>query len=459
MWIFFLSNNWLFDKIFNTFVEFVKNNFYFNNKLYKYIRVCHVDDISNINHVMKKSIDKLIDNKSIISKLNFIKLSIIRSTTSSQSKSIEYVFRSWYYATIKMLFDLKKFIYFIDVWLNNDYIILIIDKQFFRKALSNCQIRTISIFVIIREIDVIQHVSSNYVMFDLWFFDHDFNDFVITHIIKKIYLINELRVNILINMNIQKIENIKINVSKRRFKIHNCARFSIAKIVVDVDKRVDRLIRIKKIIFLLFHLIINMLIQIRDNFCLSIDKNYIFHSKINLELKSKNNVYFHHVNVNIFMIQIRNIINKTYIISRHIKLNYVLDYEKKNCYMTTSKNAYLTIKLKKQIFKNSFKLILTKLVNVSMLIDELTLNLTTIINNVVFDIDVFNTTTKLIANRISLISEIITLRNIIIYKNELTRNQLKQIIDQFFTLWIDYNLSIDISKKKKLIDLTFNVKM
>ena len=142
-------------------------------------------------------------------------------------------------------------------------------------------------------------------------------------------MINELRVNMLININIQKIENMKINVSKRRFKIHNCARFSIAINIIDVDKRVDRLIRIKKIIFLSFYLIINVLIQIRDNFCLSIDKNYIFHSKVNFELKSKNNVYFYIVNINIFMIQIRNIINETYIISRYVKLNRVFDYKKK----------------------------------------------------------------------------------------------------------------------------------
>ena len=32
---------------------------------------------------------------------------------------------------------------------------LIIDKQFLRKILSNCQIRIISIFVMIREIDAI----------------------------------------------------------------------------------------------------------------------------------------------------------------------------------------------------------------------------------------------------------------------------------------------------------------
>ena len=171
----------------------------------------------------------------------------------------------------------------------------------------------------------------------------------------------------------------------------------------------------------MFYSIINVFIQIRNNFCLSFDKNYIFHSKVNFELKSKKDVYFYIVNVNIFIIQIRNIINETYIISRHVKLSRVFDYEKKNYYITTSKNAHLIVKLKKQIFKNSFKLILTKLVNVSILVNELILNLSTINNNVVFNTNVI--TIKFV------IIEMIISREIIIYNNEKTRCQLNKTID------------------------------
>ena len=258
---------------------------------------------------------------------NSISLFVIRFTISSQTKSIEYIFRSWQYIIVKILLDSRKS--FTNVYFNNDCIMSIIDKQFLRKFLSNCQIRIIFAFVIIRETDVIWHVSSNYVMFDLWLFDDNFDNLIIIYIIKKIYLINELRVNILININIQKVKSIKINVSKRRLKIDNYVEFLITINVIDVDKRVDRLIRIKRIIFLSSHFVINVFIQIRNNTCLSIDKNYIFYSKINFELKSKNNVYFYIVDVNILMIQIRNIINEIYIVLRHVKLNRVFDYKKK----------------------------------------------------------------------------------------------------------------------------------
>ena len=119
--------------------------------------------------------------------------------------------------------------------------------------------------------------------------------------------------------------------------------------------------------------------------------------------------------------------------------------------MTTQKNAHLIVKLKKQIFKNSFKLILTKLINVLMLVDELILNLSTINNNVVFNT---NVTTKFVTIKMTIS------REIIIYDNQKTRCQLEKIIDQFLTLWIDYNQFIDISKKKWiLINLTSSVKM
>ena len=135
------------------------------------------------------------------------------------------------------------------------------------------------------------------------------------------------------------------------------------------------------------------------------------------------------------MIQVRNAINETYIISRHVKLNRVLDYEKKNYYITTSKNAHLIVKFKKQIFKNLFKLVLTKLVDVFMFVFELILNVTftTIIfneiiemlkinfiinNNVVFEINVFTSKTKFMTNRVLSINEIIKTREIIIYDNK-----------------------------------------
>ena len=77
------------------------------------------------------------------------------------------------------------------------------------------------------------------------------------------HLIIKLRINILININIQKSKNIIILISKRCFHINNYVEFIVIINIVNVEKYINRLIRIKKIILLLFYSIINVLIQIR----------------------------------------------------------------------------------------------------------------------------------------------------------------------------------------------------
>ena len=61
-------------------------------------------------------------------------------------------------------------------------------------------------------------------------------------------------------MNIQKLKSMTILISKRRFYIDNCVEFIAIINIVDVEKRVDRLIRSKKIIFLSFYFVTNVFI-------------------------------------------------------------------------------------------------------------------------------------------------------------------------------------------------------
>ena len=55
----------------------------------------------------------------------------------------------------------------------------------------------------------------------------------------------------------------------------------------------------------------------------------MFYFKVLFNLSSKNNVFIYIINVNIFIIQICNVINKITIILRYTKLNRILNYEKK----------------------------------------------------------------------------------------------------------------------------------
>ena len=131
------------------------------------------------------------------------------------------------------------------------------------------------------------------------------------------------------------------------------------------------------------------------------------------------------------MIQMRNVINEIIVILRHAKLNRILNYEKKNCYQTSSKNVHLIVKSKKHVFKNFFKLIFVDLIIVAMLIEivhhsSISVAVSEIVNVRQKIFVVFN-------DKMS-VMKIVTFRDITIYDDELTRVKLKIVTKQFFEL-------------------------
>ena len=64
-------------------------------------------------------------------------------------------------------------------------------------------------------------------------------------ITREIHFVNDLRINMLININIQIVEKIIINISQRKFILFNYSKFFIFINVFNVDKRVKRIIKNK----------------------------------------------------------------------------------------------------------------------------------------------------------------------------------------------------------------------
>ena len=79
-------------------------------------------------------------------------------------------------------------------------------------------------------------------------------------------------------------------------------------------------------------------------FELSNDENYFFQFHVILfDFEIKNDIMTHIMNVNTFVIYVRNVINKLTIIFEHIKFNKISNFKKKNCYHVDSTNVHLII--------------------------------------------------------------------------------------------------------------------
>ena len=133
----------------------------------------------------------------------------------------------------------------------------------------------------------------------------------------------------LININIQIVEKIIIDISQRKFILFNYLKFFIFIDVFNVDKHVKQIIKNKQIVLLSSMSIINVSIQIRNNSFLLKKGDYMFYSKTFFNFDVESDVFIHIIDVNMSIIQIRNVTSKIVIIFRHVKLKSIMNYEKK----------------------------------------------------------------------------------------------------------------------------------
>ena len=168
------------------------------------------------------------------------------------------------------------------------------------------------------------------------------------------------------------------------------------------------------------------------------------------------------IDANINFVQIRNATTESVVLSKHVKLERIQDYEKKDYYLAASKNTHLVAKLRKT-FKNLFRLTLTivmrDIVVLTSIVNQafsnfiiFTLDFVTSYhinsNNLtisIFDCQATSSSTISISNSMTnyhfdVVSttsrdmKSITHRDITIYDDSKTRRRLEQITNIYFNL-------------------------
>ena len=75
-----------------------------------------------------------------------------------------------------------------------------------------------------------------------------------------------------------------------------------------------------------------------------VERNYIFQSHvIFINFDAKRNIMTHIMNNNFSFVHVRNATNKFIILSKHIKLNKLFDYDEKNCYHANVSKVHLIV--------------------------------------------------------------------------------------------------------------------
>ena len=163
-----------------------------------------------------------------------------------------------------------------------------------------------------------------------------------THIKAKFHLVNEIKANIFVNMNVMKSKNMILNFDKKIFIIPTCQEIEVVISIERKKARIERTIRAVVQITISVKMIMIISIRLR-NATLFKNKNYSFFFKIEQHLKSKGNFFAHVMKSEMTTIQMRNTSNKSYTIFKNLKVKHLRDYDEKNCFMIASKDCYLIV--------------------------------------------------------------------------------------------------------------------
>ena len=109
-------------------------------------------------------------------------------------------------ATIKLLLNkkVKK------NYLNIDYFVTLINRVYLNKIFSNLLVKNIASSIIIRDLEFNRYKTSKYIIISLYFSN---KNAIIIISLREIYIINKLKINILVSINIIISKKIDIFIS------------------------------------------------------------------------------------------------------------------------------------------------------------------------------------------------------------------------------------------------------
>ena len=98
------------------------------------------------------------------------------------------------------------------IYVNFEYTILLIDKNFLKFFLFDIYIKKTKILIIVKNVESALHFINNYCLFDLYISKIFNSKKTINHIRRKIYIIDNLKIKMFIKIDIFESKRIRIDI-------------------------------------------------------------------------------------------------------------------------------------------------------------------------------------------------------------------------------------------------------
>ena len=322
----------------------------------------------------------------------------------SDFSSLSINIKTWHFLTIKASIDLKFTLN--DLCIDTDCETFMTNRIYVTAMLSNFMFKIkVTASLKVKSIDNVVVFSTESIILNFSFSETFDEKSAIVKFAKKIRLMNNLSIKILIEMNIIELECMTINANT--LIIDSCKDLKVDLFSISKDASIKRIVVCSTATTIFFHSTMKILIKLREKKELS-NRDYMFHSQRMTRLDNENEIFSHIVNSNFSEALIINNSNNSITISRRFRLNVVKEFDDEKCYMMFSKNAHLTIDN-----WNSSKLKVK----------------------------------AMLAAALSESTEIITDFDITIYETKSAQHLIKEIVEFYFSIWFDAENIVNIAKE------------
>ena len=423
--------------------------FSFNNKLHYHVRRCKIKSAT-----AAKVFCNLVATDAF---------RIIRSFVSSNAAS-DFDFRLWRYAQLTTNINFKNSNQLIKICSDIDAESSFGDREFIAKQIPNYADRIVRKpkALKINNIESTTVTTNECISID-FSIPNEVNDKSATACFTRyVYLVNDLKVNILLDNDILKPKNIVSHVKKEKLTINNCEDFSASlNVVTKNDVRVKRTIRTQTNVTIFAHSCSAISIKLRES-KLS-DRDMLFNSNHIKRLDKKGEIFAHLMNFNFFFVQAKNTIDQPIMITRSERLNTLNEYEKDGCYLTDSKIRHLTAE---SWIKKALKLNVTTLIVFENAVTDMTKTAlsTTITSSFVSSVPTLSFASPIdmsaILKQPNLHQKYTIFSDITIYGTDFTVKTITVVAENFFSLWQNDDFTIRLPPKKWMfINLQPNAKI
>lgn len=324
--------------------------FYFNNKLHRHLRACKPERPQRKNSAVANVASPIPVLKSTNKKKNFN----------------GFAFRAHHYAIVKKSLVLSEAKH--ELCLNSGTSMSLIDRRFLLKCRPTIIIHKTKPAIKMREIGSKIHDSSEYVELDLYIHEKAKNKAAIAHLKAEFHLIDDLKADILIGMDVMRPEDIILNFEERFMTIPTCQNFEAPISIRRKKTPVNRTVRATTQLIIPKEKTMAVSVRMRGP-QIPADRDYSFYSKTDPMLRPEGGFFAHVTDHDIVAVQVRNTSRKPYVIPKNLKVGHLRDFDEEGCFLTASEDRHLAVTSGKSL---DIRETLTKSIKETVLPNEIT---------------------------------------------------------------------------------------